>query len=351
MMYTARDLWGEHCVDCELVAVGSTLGEFAPDLAARGYRIHHVRPSRFALLTGIARLILRRRPDVVHIHTERASFWLGLTARLLGRRVVQTVHNSFPFTGRLRTERTIQRRISRRMGVVFVAVGPGVAGHEQSQFRNPAEVVWNWVDLERFHPATDAERTRAREDLGLGHDEFVVLTVGNCWPVKNHAMVIDAMGLDSTPPDVVYLHVGDDSIGTGGDEKDRAARSSRSGAIRFLGTRSDVPTLLRAADLFLMPSSYEGIAIAALEAMATATPLVVGDTPGLRDLHDLSPDVRLTALDPAAISAAIDETLRAIRAGTFRSSGRETALEWFDPAKGVAHYDAIYRRRGRMAAR
>ena len=343
MMYTAHDHWVAQNVDCELVAVGETVGDFAPDLAVRGYRIHHLRPTRFALLAGFLLLQLRRRPDVVHIHTERASFWLALQSRLLGKRVVQTVHTMFPFTGSLQTERRLQRRIARRLGVTFVAVGPSVAHHELVHFGNTAEVVRNWVDLERFAPASPEQRARARCEPGLRDDDFTVLTVGNCWEMKNHSLVIEAMALATTPSDVVYLHAGDDTIGHGAAERRLADERVGGDAVRFLGTRSDVPRLLQAADLFLMPSEYEGSAIAVMEALATETPVILGDSPGLRDFSALAAGVRLVALDPESISVAIAEHRRSLEDGTRRWWGRAVATRWFDPARGAARYAEIYR--------
>ena len=342
-MVAARDHWNAQGIDCELVAVGESVGEFAPQLAQCGYRIHHLKPSRFALLFGFFVLLLKRRPHTVHIHTERASFWLALGARLTGRQAVQTVHTLFPFTGSLRTERRIQRKIARFLGVTFVAVGPSVAHHEQRQFGNTAAVIWNWVDLDRYSPPSPEQRNDARRSLDLAEEDFVVITVGNCWPVKNHSLVIEAMALPTTPLDVVYLHVGDHSIGTGPDEQQRASNQTGSDRIRFLGTRSDVPRLLHAADLFLMPSDYEGFGLAAVEALACNLPLLLGDSPGLRDLRVLSDKVRLTEVDASSISSAVADIRLQSRAGTLDFQGREIATLWFNPARGAARYAEVYR--------
>jgi len=348
MMATAHDLWAPLGIDCELVAVGETVGDFAPDLAGLGYRIHHLRPTRLALLGGFLGLVLRRRPQVVHLHTERANFWLALEARLLGRRVIQSVHTMFPFTGSLRTERRIQRRIARMLGVVYVSVGPSVARHEAEVFDNPTVVIRNWVDLERFAPPTPTARADARRSVGVHDDEFMVLSVGNCWSMKNHMLIIAAMDEPAMPAEVVYLHVGDDSVGSGPDEKRRAAGASNAGAIRFLGSRSDVPTLLHAADLFIMPSDYEGSAVSVIEALATGTPALVSDAPGLRDFRELCDSVRLTALDPASIAESI-ATVVAERRRTPADAdeGRRVAENWFDPAMGAARFAALARRGAR----
>lgn len=342
-MVAAREQWIEQGIECELIAVGESVGEFATTLEACGYRIHQLKPSRFSLLFGFFLLLLKRRPDVVHIHTERASFWLALESRLLGRRVVQTIHNVFSFSGSLQRERKIQRRISRNLGVTFVAVGTSVAHNEQVQFDNNAQVIWNWVDLEKFSPPTRQQQDQARQALGLTDDDFAVISVGNCWPEKNHSVIIEAMALETTPPHVVYLHVGDDSVGEGMQEHLLAENQSLTNRIRFLGTRSDVPQLLHAANLFLMPSAYEGLPIAAIEALATNLPVLLGDSPGLRDLHALADAICLAKVDAPSFSSSIAEILLNSPIETPNFQSREIAELWFDPARGVARYAEVYR--------
>jgi len=343
MMLAASELWVEQGIESELIAVGESEGDFAPTLRGSGYRIHHLKPSRFALLFGFFILMLRRRPDVIHIHAERASFWLALEARLLGRRVVQTVHTLFPFDGWLQVERRFQRKFARFLGVTYVAVGPSVAHHEQAKFGSNAEVVLNWVDLDKYSPPSAAQRSDSRRSLDLTDEDFAIVTVGNCWPLKNHSLVIEAMALVTTPEDVVYLHVGDHSIGTGAAEKRLALDQSLSNRVQFLGTRSDIVHLLYAADLFIMPSSYEGGTISTIEAFATNTPVLLGDSPGLRDFQSFANGVRLTALHPDAISNAVAEIRQELLSGTLNFDGRAAAINWFDPARGVARYAELYR--------
>ncbi len=343
MMLAASELWVEQGINCELLAVGESMGDFAPTLRRSGYRIHHLNPSRFALLFGFFILMLRRKPDVVHIHAERASFWLAIEARLLGKRVVQTVHTLFPFDGWLQFERRFQRKFARFLGVTYVAVGPGVAHHEQAKFGNNAEVILNWVDLDKYSPPTATQRSESRRSLTLTDQDFAIVTVGNCWPMKNHSLVIEAMALATTPDDVVYLHIGDHSIGTGPAEQTLAVDQRLSNRVQFLGTRSDIATLLHAADLFVMPSSYEGAALSAIEALATNTPVLLGDSPGLHDFRSFASAIRFTALNPDAISNAVSEIRQKSLSGTLNFDGRAVAMNWFDPARGVARYAELYR--------
>jgi GT2 family glycosyltransferase/glycosyltransferase involved in cell wall biosynthesis len=343
MMRVASDLWAEHGVECEIVAVADAVGPYARTLEDAGYRIHRLSPLAPRLLTSFPRLLRAVKPDVVHLHVERANFWLALEALGSGARVVQTVHNCFPFRGALRMERTIQRRVLSKLGVDYAAVGPSVGLNEWRIFHNPAEIIWNWCDLETFSQTTDADRDAARATLGLHNDDKVIVSIGNCAPVKSHESILRAMATASTPSNVVYLHVGDDSGEVGATERKLAASLGLGDRARFLGTVEDVWRVLHAADLFVMPSHYEGLGISAVEAVATGTPTLVTPVPGLRDVAALSSAVDTVEAEPVHLSGAIARCLdRKDRAQRSRDL-RVTAERWFSPARGVAQYADLYR--------
>ena len=350
MMRVASDLWAQHGVECEIVAVADAVGPYALTLEDAGYRIHRLAPSAPRLLTSFPRLLRAVTPDVVHLHVERANFWLALEALGSGARVVQTVHNCFPFSGALRMERTIQRRVLSNLGVDYAAVGPSVALNEWRIFHNPTEIIWNWCDLETFSQTTDADRDAARSALGLHGDDRVLVSIGNCSPVKNHQSILRALATESMPSKVVYLHVGDDSDATGAAERKLAASLGLGDRTRFLGTVEDVCRVLHAADLFVMPSHYEGLSISAVEAVATGTPTLVTSVPGLRDIAALSSAIDTLGAEPAALSQAIARCL--VRKDRDQRSRdlRATAERWFSPPRGVAQYADLYRPTGRASA-
>jgi glycosyltransferase involved in cell wall biosynthesis len=328
MMRVASDLWAEHGVECEIVAVADVVGPYARTLEDAGYRIHRLSPSAPRLLTSFPRLLRAVKPDVVHLHVERANFWLALEALGSGARVVQTVHNCFPFSGALRMEGTIQRRVLSNLGVDYAAVGPSVGLNEWRIFRNPTEIIWNWCDLETFSQTTDADRDAARGALGLHGDDQVLVSIGNCSPVKNHESILRTMATASTPSNVVYLHVGDDSGEAGAAERRLAASLGLGDRVRFLGTVEDVWRVLHAADLFVMPSHYEGLPMSAVEAVATGTPTLVTPVPGLRDI--------------AALSSAIDT----VESRACRSLGARLRAAWAAKTATSDHGTSVRRPSG-----
>jgi GT2 family glycosyltransferase/glycosyltransferase involved in cell wall biosynthesis len=359
MIRVASDLWAGHGVECEIVAVADVVGPYARTLADAGYRIHRLSPLTPRLLTSFPKLLRAVKPDVVHLHVERANFWLALEALASGARVVQSVQGCFPSSGALRMERTIQRRVLSNIGVDYAAVSPSVALNEWHAFHNPTEIIWNWCDLETFSQTTDADRNAARGALGLHGEDQVLVSIGNCSPVRNHESILRAMAMASTPSNVVYLHVGDDRGEAEIAERRLAASLGLGDRVRFLGTVEDVWRVLHAADLFVMPSHHEGPAMSAhhegpamsaVEAVATGTPTLVTPVPGLRDVAALSSAIDTVEAEPVALSEAIERCLNRKDRNQRSRDLRATAERWFSPARGVAQYADLYRSSARASA-
>jgi glycosyltransferase involved in cell wall biosynthesis len=332
--------WPHHGVEIEILATGASLGPYAPVLAETGYRIHHIplHPAgRFA--PRFLSLVRAGGYDVVHVHPERANVFVAGLARVTGRPVVRSVHNVFAYQGWLRRERLIQRAVLRRLGIIHVAVSTSVAAAEWRYFRNPTHRIFNCYDDTRFRPPSAEERATSRRALGVNDGDVVLASVGNCSPVKNHAAVLRALPFVGTDVPVVYVHVGLEQA----DARERAeARAlGLGGAARFLGQVNDVSAVLAAADIFVMPSRYEGLANAALEALGCGLPAILSDVPGLRDLADLVPGIRWATPEPVAIAKAIAEAV-ASPSQDSRAAVASAAREHFGIEAHVARYADLY---------
>jgi glycosyltransferase involved in cell wall biosynthesis len=116
-------------------------------------------------------------------------------------------------------------------------------------------------------------RQKTREVLGISLQAQLLLSVGRLTDQKGHIYLVDAMPyVLSHFPDALVLLAGDGSTRQGLEE--RVRELGIGGAVRFLGTRSDIPALLAAADLFVLPSISEGMPNALLEAMGMGVPVV-----------------------------------------------------------------------------
>jgi glycosyltransferase involved in cell wall biosynthesis len=341
MLRTAAPYWRDHDVSADILSTGNGVGPYGPELATAGYGIHHLpfeRDPRFAIRFAT---FLRKHPyDIVHLHTERAFIHLGLAARARGLGVIRTVHNTFTYQGVLHRRRSRQRRIARKVGIRFVAIGPTVAENERSRFMNPMPVVPNWFDAKRFTPTQHHQRNQARARLQLPPGQVVAVTVGNCSPTKNHLSLLEA--LSKLEEAMLLLHVGEEQDS---EERELTHQLGLLDRCRFLG-RVDPLRAMRAADLFVMPSLYEGLPIAPLEALATGLPAVLTEVPGNVDLRSLSDDIIWTSTDPEDLRAALmdaQQRFQAPRTQAVREQQSRRVRARHGAQAGVEGYVDLYR--------
>ncbi len=137
------------------------------------------------------------------------------------------------------------------------------------------QVVYNAVDTQALQPDPVA-REDMRQQLGLTPDTLVLGHIGSYGYAKNNFFLVDiARELKTVAPDAVMLCIGD---GVDRPAVMEAARTSGvDGMMRFLGVRRDVPALLAAMDVFVLPSRFEGAPIVTVEAQAAGVPCIISD--------------------------------------------------------------------------
>jgi glycosyltransferase involved in cell wall biosynthesis len=231
-------------------------------------------------LTALRRLtaLLRaRRFDVVHTHTAKAGTVGRLAARLADTgRIVHTYHG-FPFhefqsPARRNAYVAVERRLG-RITDLALAVGGGVAVEAVRRGLVPPDRIRTiGVAVEQPAPmATDpVARRRARRALGLPPEVAVVGAVGRLAYQKAPEDFLAALRM-LRRPGVVGVWVG------GGELAGRMARLAAAqphAPVVLTGERDDVPALLPAFDVFTLPSRYEGLPTAVVEAMLCGVPVV-----------------------------------------------------------------------------
>ena len=228
------------------------------------------------------------------------------------------------------------------MGVITVSIGRSVADNEVRVFSNTTTVINNWFDQDRFVPPDHFQRAAARGRLGLPQSARIVCSVGNCAPVKQHLRILNALAQDGLT-DVHYVHAGEEDA----DRTERRAAHAVGVLDRclFLGPTTEVLDALHASDAFVMPSQYEGLPIAALEAVSTGMPCVFTDVPGLSDLATVNAPI-VWAPDSGSIAASIRSALaREHEPGDPAAPEVHARVsQEFGTARGVAAYADLYRR-------
>jgi sugar transferase (PEP-CTERM/EpsH1 system associated) len=212
----------------------------------------------------------------------------------------------------------------------------------------PARItqIYNGVDTTRFAPAGAA----ARDTLPAGFappGACVIGTVARVQPVKDHATLLRAFAALAASAPALAANARLAIVGDGpllADLRALAATLGVDGTTWFAGERTDVPALLRALDLFVLPSRNEGISNTILEAMASGIPVVASAVGGNVELvADGTTGTLFPAGDAAALARALERYLAdaALRAAQGRSA-RAAATERFSLPAMVAGYQRVY---------
>ena len=182
------------------------------------------------------------------------------------------------------------------------------------------------------------DRAECRSKLGLPLDQPVLTCVGALIERKGQRFAIEALA--QVPGAILVL------AGAGPDEvnlRSLAARLGLSERVRFLGAvpHGDLPVVLSAADLFVLPTASEGLANAWVEALACGTPVVTTPIPGAQELLTDPAYGRMAERDPAAIAAAVNGLLaappprEAVLAGAAEFSWEANAAALVDYWRGL----------------
>ncbi|MFO0866250.1 MAG: glycosyltransferase [Gemmataceae bacterium] len=144
-----------------------------------------------------------------------------------------------------------------------------------SRDRQPWEVLYCSVDFEPFEAPSD--RDGVANEFGFPSDAIVMSHVGRFAEQKNHAFLIRIFAEAARKePRSRLLLVGEGPLRA---EMEQLARSlGLLESVRFTGPRADVSRLLKASDVFLLPSLHEGLPLVGMEVQAAGTPIVMTDT-------------------------------------------------------------------------
>jgi glycosyltransferase involved in cell wall biosynthesis len=239
-----------------------------------------------ASATGRTTKLLRRvRPDVVHVTLPFPTFARGdLFACGLRRVPTVVVFQLAPDRFGVGRSRPVYAALARSQA--WVAVSEHARHVVTRAFRVPLEevtVIPNGIAPVSAGEMSRAERTEVRRKLGIPDSAFIALSVGRLSDQKGHADIVTAAAEAARRfPHVHFVIAGD------GEERGRLDGLIREQqletTVHLLGERDDVDRLLRAADLFVFPSRFEGFPFALLEAAARGLPIVSADFGGVREI-------------------------------------------------------------------
>lgn len=276
-----------------------------------------------SMVSKLCKLMKQERPDVVHTHLDVIKYAVA-AARIMGiRTCVHTVHNVAE-----KEAEGLSRKINRayfRMGWAKpVALSPMVKDTIVNVYGLPEEsvpVIYNGIDLSACVPKDDytCETTATLLHIGRFNEQ------------KNHVRLLNAFGkLIEKHPNCRLVLVGDGEL-----KADMEALANVLGIADktvFCGSQSDVHPYLQQADVFLLPSDYEGMPMTIIEAMGTGLPIVATAVGGVPDMVENEVSALLTPCDEQAVCDACarlleDAALREkLGRNAHRTSGRFSAV-------------------------
>lgn len=248
-----------------------------------------------SMVPKLYRIMKQEKPDVVHTHLDVVKYAAAAAKLAKVKNCIHTVHN----VAEKEAEGLAQKinKLYFKLGwATPVALSPEVRRTVASVYgldeRN-ISVIYNGVDLSKCLP---------REDYGT-RDTVTLLHIGRFNEQKNHVGLLQAFQkLRMQYPQCRLQLLGDGELRT---EMEGYARAlGVSDAVHFLGNQSDVYPFLREADIFVLPSKYEGIPMTIIEAMETGLPIVATAVGGVPDMLQDKENALLVSCDPDAICAA-----------------------------------------------
>lgn len=331
--------------DVQVIALRG--GSVADELTAAGVKVTVLgvgwrwNPTVAGKLRVLADVLSRERVDLLHTHLFHADLAGRMAARRAGvTRVVHTVHVA---EKRFRPWQFAFAKWAMGGCDRIIAVSQSVKDSHQARTGladRDYTVLPNGIDTEAFSPSADARR-QLREQWQLGQGDIAALFVGRLDRQKGVDVLLKAAGqFLAGAPNATLLIAGDGPM----RGKVRRYCKASGGRARWLGFVDDVPALMNAADMFVLPSRWEGWPLALGEAMAMGLPAIGADSPGIRDVISTGETGLLApAEDPAALA---DAMARLAGDGDLRqrlgSAGQRHIREGFSIAKYIAAHEELY---------
>ena len=326
-------------------------GPLLADVRAAGFRVEALPMARslspsaqLRAFRSLVRLIRVERPDLVHAHMPISGVLARLAARLCGVRVIAYTCHGFlfnqPGSASRRAVALLLEWLAGRVTHRYLTVSDEEAADARRlRIHRQATGVGNGRPPAEFHPDLAARR-RIRAEFGVPDDRVVVIVVSRLVRHKGHPELLAAM---ERVADAELWVVGDRLPSDHGRSLDDAfARAARPGALdgrlRRLGYRTDIAALLASADIFALPSHFEGLPMSVIEAMLCGLPVVATGISGPRE--QVVPGQTGLLVPPRAIDALAEALQRLVADPPLRrrmgAAGQARALALYDEAVVVA---------------
>jgi len=318
--------------------IGKEIEALGVEVITLGYRRQSVRT-----IKALANLMKARQIDILHGVSYHPSLYARLAGLMAGTPVMLT-YEPVVYDNR-RIQRVLLSRFLDRFTDGYVACSQGVVQQLSEWYGyspNKVELIYNAVDTEQFKPP--ASRADAKRKLGFDPDRPIVGMVARLDPEKGHRFFFEAITRLHGYADVQWLVVGNGRAEN--EVKEQAKQFGVADRVQFLGTRRDLPDLLGAFDIYVLPTLKEGFPITTLNAMSCGCAVVVSDYPA--NLEGVRNDINGLVV-PMGDSVQLAQALnRLLASETQRRSlgeaARRDVLDRFSIERHVALMEDYYQR-------
>lgn len=252
--------------------------ERVQDLGIKAHVVHTTKPFNYFISKKVNKIIEEEKIKLIHAHGTRAAsntFW---SASKFNIPILYTVHawsfhpalSQMMFRARVMSEKFLTNKVSK---TICVSNANQQQGEKEFKLTN-STVIENGVELKRFNPSNITIDVKKELNLPLG--KTIVGYIVRMTKQKSPMDMLKAISaIKTVNTNIHFLFVGD------GDMKDEVYKRAQEldilDMITFEGFRTDIPNILHAIDIYVLPSLWEGLPIGILEAMAMEKPIIASE--------------------------------------------------------------------------
>ncbi len=330
----------------------SRKGPVGEEMAHKGVKVYYLPLAKFRDIPQVVfRLyrLLRTNPyDILHLYGMKANFLGRILGRLSGHeKIIGGLRSKYPADSRKCWTLWLDR-LTFGLSLGYVSNSQAAIdflvshGYDKRKFW----LIRNGIDTKPFYRRTGIEKAAIKREYELPLDKLIITCVANLRPPKGHEYLIQALHeLKGESPDFLSLLVGDGPLRENLEKLVQTLKLEEQ--IRFLGSRDreEIPKILAITDIFVLPSLWEGLPTAIIEAMAAGCPVVATAVAGTPEVViDGETGFLVASLDAEAFAGKIrlllrDESLRK----QIGEAGAKRAKEQFTLEEMVKKYEALYR--------